>query len=347
MPPSPDILVIGAGVLGLCTAVELTRRGHAVTVIDPGGPNASSVAAGMIAPAMETLADLRSPDIGADHSRLFRAARDLWPAFAGPLGIALHRDGAEWRGRDPDAVRDTLRDRGFEVVPSDPPFTPADWRLDAVDALARMGAAAGITLRQATALSITPTGAGWTVALDDGGVLEASEVVLATGAVSALTVPEAARRLLDRITPIKGQLAFTAARLADRVVRGDDGYVAPAAGGSLIGATMEPGRTGLEPDLVRGEVLVERCLAMLGVETPRPLDWRVGIRGATPDGLPMAGSAGAAGLHLAVGPRRNGWMLGPLVARVVADRIEGRARDAHAAALDPQRFVTPPGRSGP
>lgn len=338
MPPSPDILVIGAGVLGLCTAVELTRRGHAVTVIDPGGPNASSVAAGMIAPAMETLADLRSPEVAADHSRLFRAARDLWPAFAEPLGIALHRDGAEWRGGDPDAVRDILRRREFEVGPSNPPFTPEDWRLDAADALARMSDVAAITRRRATALSLTPTGPGWAVALDDGEVLEASTVVLATGAVSALAVPEAVRRLLDRITPIRGQLAFTAARLADLVVRGEDGYVAPAAGGSLIGATMESGRTDLKPDLVRGAALAQGCLAMLGVDPPPPLEWRVGVRGATPDGLPMAGSACTVELHLAVGPRRNGWMLGPLVARIVADGIEGRALGPHAAALDPLRF---------
>lgn len=337
MRPSPDILVIGAGVLGLCTAVELTRRGHAVAVIDPGGHNASSVAAGMIAPAMETLADLRSPDVAADHSRLFRDARDLWPAFAEPLGIPLYRDGAEWRGRDPDGIRAALRDRGFDVRPLDPPFTPEDWRLDAADALARMGAVAGIIRRHATALSLTPTGTGWTIVLDDGEVLQESTVVLASGAVSALAVPEAVRRLLDRITPIKGQLAFTAARLADHVVRGEGGYVAPTADGSLIGATMEPGRTDLEPDLVRGAALAQACLAMLGVDAP-PLDWRVGIRGATPDGLPMAGPAGAPGLHLAVGPRRNGWMLGPLVARIVADGIEGRTIGHHAAALDPQRF---------
>ena len=120
-------------------------------------------------------------------------------------------------------------------------------------------------------------------------------------------------------------------------MRGEGGYVAPTADGSLIGATMEPGRTDLEPDLVRGVALAQACLVMLGVDTP-PLDWRVGIRGATPDGLPRAGPAGAPGLHLAVGPRRNGWMLGPLVARIVADGIEGRTIGPHAAALDPLRF---------
>ena len=52
----------------------------------------------------------------------------------------------------------------------------------------------------------------------------------------------------------------------------------------------------------------------------------------------MAGPTGAPGLAVALAPRRNGWMLGPLVARIVADGIEGRALGPHAAALDPLRF---------
>ncbi len=338
MPPSPDIIVIGAGVLGLCTAVELARRGRTVTVVDPGGPNASSVAAGMIAPAMETLADQRGRPDAADHSHLYRAARDLWPAFAEPLGIRLHREGSEWRGRDPEAVRDVLRRSGFEVGPTNPPVTPEDWRLDPVDALDRMGRVGGITRRLATALTLSATQAGWAVDLAEGEVMEAGVVILATGAISDLAVPPAVRRLLDRITPIKGQVAFTSARLADHVVRGDDGYVVPAPGGSLIGATMDVGLTDLEPDLERGAAMVERCAALLGVAPTPPIGWRVGVRGATPDGLPMAGPTGAAGLHLAVGPRRNGWMLAPLVARIVADGVEGRAPDPHAAGFDPVRF---------
>ncbi len=57
-----------------------------------------------------------------------------------------------------------------------------------------------------------------------------------------------------------------------------------------------------------------------------PSNGAVGVRGATADGLPMAGPRGEPGLHLALAPRRNGWLLGPLVGRVVADGIEGRPR---------------------
>ena len=63
--PDIDILIIGAGVLGLATAAELSRRGRAVTVVDPGDPNASSVAAGMFAPAFESAAETVTPEPAA------------------------------------------------------------------------------------------------------------------------------------------------------------------------------------------------------------------------------------------------------------------------------------------
>jgi glycine oxidase len=84
---SPPILIIGAGVLGLCTAVMLSRRGHEVVVVDPGEPNASSVAAGMIAPAMEAAID----DLGPQAATLLRGGRDHWPAFAEATGVRLAR----------------------------------------------------------------------------------------------------------------------------------------------------------------------------------------------------------------------------------------------------------------
>jgi glycine oxidase len=105
----------------------------------------------------------------------------------------------------------------------------------------------------------------------------------------------------------------------------------------VIGATMEPGRRDLEPDPVEAARQVAAGLALLGV-TGEAGPTRVGIRGATADGLPLAGPSGEAGLHLALAPRRNGWLMGPLVGRIVADGIEGRTPVADAAALDPLRF---------
>ena len=63
----------------------------------------------------------------------------------------------------------------------------------------------------------------------------------------------------------------------------------------------------------------------------------MGVRGASPDGLPMAGALGE-GLFAALAPRRNGWLLAPAVARTVAGAIAGESKTAFSAAFDPLRF---------
>ena len=68
----------GAGVFGLAIALTLARRGAQVVLADPApqGTNASAVAAGMLAPALEAALDPLA------HGRflLLEEARDLWPA---------------------------------------------------------------------------------------------------------------------------------------------------------------------------------------------------------------------------------------------------------------------------
>lgn len=330
---SPDVILIGAGVLGLSCAATLAARGHAVTVVDPGGANASSVAAGMIAPAMETLGDLKG---GVDHAALFQAAAGLWPGFAGTHGLVLNREGATWRGPGAAEAVETLTARGFTAhAVEEGFFVPNEARVDSGPAL--LALAGGVTMRAARATAITRHGDGWTVTLDDGERLAAAQVVVASGVGAAVSGPLSLEALTGLVTPIKGQLAFTPERLTAQVVRGTAGYIAPAGAGSVIGATMQAGVSDLAVDEAAGTALVRGCLAMIGLNEVPPLVWRVGVRGASPDGLPMAGMV-EPGLHVALAPRRNGWLLGPLVAQIVADGVESCAPGEWAAALDPFRF---------
>ncbi|MFA4961541.1 MAG: FAD-dependent oxidoreductase [Brevundimonas sp.] len=334
---SPAIVIIGAGVLGLSTAFELTRRGHRVTVVDPGGPNASRVAAGMVAPAMEAAID----DVSPDRAALLRAGRDLWPAFAQASGVAFARRPAEWRGGDVDAMAARLMALGFEARrDGDRVITDEDGQIQPEQAMAALHAALGDGIIQGRAVRLTAQSDGWTIELDDR-TLTASAVVLATGAGDAIPgSPEATRTLVENVQPIRGQIGVAKADLASHALRGPGGYVAPMTGGAVIGATMEPGRRDTVPDAAVGERLLEAAWRVLG-RSPEPLDieWRAGVRGASPDGLPMAGPApDGAGLFLALAPRRNGWLLAPMVGAVVADAIEGRAPSPAARALDPRRF---------
>lgn len=338
MSSSPDVIVIGAGVLGLCSAAELAARGHAVVVLDPGGTNASSAAAGMLAPAMESLGDGLSPDQAARLKR----GRDLWPAFAARHGLTLHLDGAEWRGPDPDAALATLQALGFNAERTgERLFTPDDWRIEAQPALMHLSAVPGVSRVEATVQGLSCADGLWTVVAGDGRRWSATSVVLATGAagpVAGLPVDVAA--LVARIEPIRGQLTPLRCAAPDRVLRGPGGYAAPTADGVLCGATMQAGERSLEPD---GDLAAKQAAngrALTGAEGQAGAP-RVGIRGASPDGLPIAGPSAVPGLHLALAPRRNGWLLGPMVGAIVADGLEGRAPLADAAALSPLRFVNP------
>ena len=333
---SPDVIIIGAGVLGLCTAAELGARGHVVTVIDPGGPNASSVAAGMIAPALESLLD----DLSPDRAGLLKRARDLWPAVAGAHGFRLHRDGADWRGEDPGSALARLRALGFEGRPIEGGLTtPDDWRIDVGPALTALARAPGVTVVRGRVVRLAGEGRRWRVEAGDGRVWFSPTVVLATGADPVIPgLPDPVAAMVAGVEPIRGQLTSVTTAAPPRVVRASGVYVAPGEGGVVIGATMEPGRRDLEPDAVESARQVGAGLALLGA-TGEAGAVRVGIRGASPDGLPLAGPSGEPGLHLALAPRRNGWLMGPLVAQVVADGIEARAPMADAAALDPLRFA--------
>ena len=331
---SQDILVVGAGVLGLCTAAELVRRGHRVGVVDPGGLNASAVAAGMIAPAMESAID----DLSPDHAALLRRGRDGWAEFAEMTGVALARDLAEWRGGEIEALAARLAALGFEHEfdrKAGRLTTREDWKVDPGLALAALGR--GVRMIEGRATALSRTGARWRLETTAGPV-EADQIVLATGTAAPLDgLSGDAARLLALISPIRGQIGLVRERLTDHVVRGPGAYVAPMGEGCVIGATMEAGERSLTPDPERCAQMLAAAWAVLG-QAPKPLkiEWSAGVRGATPDGLPMAGMV-EAGLHLALGPRRNGWLLGPLVAGVVADEVEGRP--SKEPALAPRRFI--------
>ena len=329
------MIVIGAGALGLCTAAELAGRGHAVTVVDPGGVNASSIAAGMIAPALESLLE----DLSPDDAALLMRARDLWPAFAEAHGLVVHREGAEWRGPDAAVAVARLHVLGFEAKITKGGLTTADdWRIEPATALAALARTAGVTPVRGRVARLTGDARRWRVEAEGGRTWFAPTVVLATGAAAPIPgLPERVAALVNSIEPIRGQLTQITADPPRRVVRAPGLYVAPTAGGAVIGATMEPGRRDLEPDAAEARTRVEAGLALLGV--PGEVgQTRVGIRGAVADGLPLAGPSGEPGLHLALAPRRNGWLLGPLVAALVADGIEGLTPGPDAAALDPLRF---------
>jgi len=336
MSGSPRVTVAGAGVLGLTTALALADAGCQVTLCDPGGPNASSIAAGMIAPGFEAVLD----DAARPHLDVLMAARDLWPGLAQRAGVALERSGALAVG---DAAWLETVAAGFAALQLHPAevggataremapglseafgaalLSREDWRVDAPTAmggLARAATAAGVIFQRKVVRDRR----------------DADVLVVATGAMDSLV--EAAPEL-SRLSPIKGHIVRVAAECGGATVRGEGVYAAPGSG-MAFGATMEPGRSDVAIEEDKALPLLATGLRLFPGLRGLPVQMAAGVRAATDDGLPMVGPGETPGVMLAVGSRRNGWLLAPLVAQVIAACVTGRDPGPLAARLDPGRF---------
>jgi glycine oxidase len=349
-----DILVAGAGAVGSTIALKLARAGWRVTVADPApvGANASGVAAGMLAPAFESLFD----EIDPARFPLLAQARDAWSAFSRAAGLTLVRDGAVAVGteREVEAWERRLSDLGARrriLAPAEAAelapglrsghwalFSPEDWRIDprvALAGLRRQAEALGARLVSSKLIGFD---AGL-ARLEGQASVAVDFVVLATGAaLGPLSIaPE-----LVALTPVKGHILRSPQTWPAKVtVRTADVYLCPADDGLALGASMEPGRA----DLAVDRKVVEALLAAAERLAPdlRQRAWRAetGVRAATSDGLPLVGPSRTPGVILAVGARRNGWLLAPLIAEAVLDVVEGRAVRGPADQFDPSRLMAP------
>ena len=333
---NPKVTVAGAGALGLSSAIALADAGCTVTVYDPApeGVGASGVAAGMLAPALEAVLDPQA----AAHFDLLLAARDAWPSLAARTGVYIDRSGAlaagspDWlEGVAAGLTRLGLHATELPAVAAED-LAPGlngdlralmmreDWRLDPLQALRALrtaAEAAGVDFRQRAAREVGD--ADWLVA--------------ATGAAHDLA-PE-----LAALIPIKGHILRLRTDQACGVsVRGEGAYAVPTSGGLAIGATMEFGRSDVEVDPAQGPPLRAAGARLFSAVAAAPGRLFAGVRAATPDGLPIVGPSQVPKVLLAAGARRNGWLLAPLVARIVAAQITGADAGPYAVRLAPARF---------
>lgn len=355
------VVVAGAGAVGSAVALTLVRSGAAVVLADPAamGGNASSVAAGMLAPAMEAALDATS----GDHFALLRAARDCWPAFLEGVageGAGLNRSGALWVGNEASqagvlaqlAALGASADRvasaeahamspGVQALAGGV-FTSEDWRLDPTGMLMALRHAFIELGGEWRGFAITDFD-GESVVLRDGERIPADALVLATGLApeGQLQAPSETRRL----TPIKGQLLrFPGGEPRwGPCIRGDGIYVVPGATAASAGATMEPGVNDREIDPVASSRLLGLASGLFPDLARVQMAPEAGVRSATKDGLPLVGPSSLPGMFLAMGARRNGWLLAPFMAKVLADRMAGAAPSEFSALFDPKRpSLSPP-----
>jgi glycine oxidase len=372
-----DVIVIGGGVIGLAAGWRLSERGLRVAVLDRGqaGGGTTHVAAGMLAPIAE--ADAAEEPL----LRLGVAAAAAYPRFVAELREASGTDpgylqcGTLMVARDRDegtalvrhhelrtalglAVERLLPGAARRAEPALAPTlrlaldVPDDHAIDPrrlVAALASALAGAGTQLREAAEVSEVLVGDRGVegVALADGTRLTAAHVVVAAGPWSGQIggLPEHAR---VPVRPIKGQIL----RLRDpagpglltRVLRMPPAYLVPRGDGRyVLGATME--ERGFDTTVTAGavfELLRDATELLPGLSELVIDELAAGLRPGTPDNAPVIGPGAIGGLHWATGHHRNGVLLAPLTAEIVAAGVLGTpvALPIALDAFAPNRFAT-------
>ncbi|HEX3510405.1 MAG TPA: glycine oxidase ThiO [Solirubrobacteraceae bacterium] len=355
-----EVAVAGGGIIGLSVAWAAAQRGLTVAVLEREhiGAGASSVAAGMLAPVSEVeygAAGRRLLELGLRSAGMWpRFAQGL--ADATGIDVGLRRCGTMLLARDADDARELERQldlrrslglpverlRGSEARDREPALAPCvRLALDvpddhAVDPRAVMRALrlacseSGVQLREGTEVAGVELDAGGErvegLALGDGTRLAAERVVLALGAWTPRLTGLPAHAAVP-VRPVKGQIVRlrdpAGAGLLDTVLRHTRGYIVPRGDGRyVLGATVE--ERGYELTATAGgvyELLRDAYELVPGIAELEIEELSVGLRPGTPDNAPVLGAGSIGGLLWASGHHRNGVLLAPLTAELLANEL--------------------------
>jgi glycine oxidase len=351
-----DVVVVGAGVIGLACAWRAAQRGLSVLVLDRDEPGsgASGVAAGMLAPVTE--AEFGEEPLLA----LNLAGARMWPAFAAELA---ERSGVDTGYRASGAIVAAAdRDDGEELR-----------------RLFRFQQSLGLDVewlggRAVRALEprLSPRVSGAIVARDEGHVhpravvralvaalrheggeviggapververdgvvvgarVDARHVVVAAGCWSGAFAGA------PPVRPVKGQiLRLGGGPLSERLVRTPRCYVVSRGDGEVVvGATVE--ERGFDTAVTAGAVyrLLEAAWEVLPeVEELELVEAVARLRPGSPDNAPVIGERD--GVVWATGHYRNGVLLAPITAQAVADILSERGPAEAVLPFGPERF---------
>ncbi|MFZ0420511.1 MAG: glycine oxidase ThiO [Candidatus Sulfotelmatobacter sp.] len=349
-----DVIVIGGGIIGLSLSLELRKQGTSVLVVERGEPGreASSAAGGMLVDcSLETPATLQP---------LATASARMYPEFVYELQVesGLYVD---------------LRDQGTIVFPpAEHVYERPGFKLETLlpAPLAKLEPALAETNRPAFYLkerSVDPRGltaaalqaakrrgvdvsSGETVTsvrVSDGRVqgvvtkktsFHAPKVVNCAGAWSGQISPCA-----FPTRPVKGQmlcLASPSRNLLQHVIRSPEIYIIPRSDGRiLVGTTVEEAGYDKRTDVATIQRLHRSAIAMVPeLRNAKILEDWAGLRPGTPDALPILGETATPGYYVATGHFRDGILLAPITAQVMADAVAGKPPAYQLDAFSFSRF---------
>lgn len=358
MNAASDILIIGGGVIGLAIAVELKLRGATVTLVSRDFKQGSThAAAGMLAPFAEEIPDSPMLDLCLRSRSLYpewiRKLEQLTGVTTGywPCGIlapvyeeptAPQAKSSQWLDRQ--AIHLYQPGLGSDVIGGW--WYPEDGQVDNRELAQALRLAAqelGVNLREGVDVeAIEQQNRLIREIRTSAGELQADHYVLATGAWTNQLMPlplhpKKGQMLSVQVPPDQRQ-----SLPLQRVLYGSNIYIVPRRDGRiLIGATVED--VGFAPhNTPKG---IQTLLAQAIRLYPNLQDWPIqecwwGFRPGTLDELPILGTSSCDNLTLATGHYRNGILLAPVTAMLVADLIGEQKPDLLLDHFRYDRFYT-------
>ncbi|HET8630837.1 MAG TPA: glycine oxidase ThiO [Thermomicrobiales bacterium] len=365
-----DVVVVGAGIAGCMLAYELAGRGARVTVLDRAGigGEAAKAAAGILSPLIESEGPGPFLDLALDSIRRFpplaaalreEAGEDVELVRAGALRVVFDeadevvvRAALPWQRATGSDARWLDRDAALALEPGLAPdvrgaaLCPDEYHVNSARLLHALALAAGrrgVAFRTGTpALGLTRAGDRATGLRLPDGDLPAGAVVLAGGAWTGAWARELGVPL--PVGPVRGQvLVFRApAPPLARIIFGPHGYLVAKPGGAVVAGTTED-RAGFATDVTAGGVatIARVGLPLVPAVAAATFDHAAaGLRPWSPDGLPLLGPApGWRGVYVDSGHHRNGILLAPGSAALLADLLAGGPGGERSAPFAPARFA--------
>jgi glycine oxidase len=364
-----DVVIIGGGIIGLSLSIALRKHGATVLIIERGEPGreASHAAGGMLVDCpLETHAALQP---------LATASARMYPEFAYELEV---ESGMKVDLRDHGAiVFPSKHEREWEKVLAEH-AVPASQLAQLEPALTapnrsafflkersvdpRALTAAALTTAKRRNVDFSSGDAATSVNLAEGrvtgittvkttfptakvvncagawsGQIEFSQIACGHAASEQSTPPSVPTR------PVKGQmlcLASLSRDLLKHVIRSPEVYLIPRSDGRILaGATVEEAGFDKRTDPATMQRFHRAAIALVPeLRNAKILEDWAGLRPGTPDALPILGATSTPGYYVATGHFRDGILLAPITAQVMADVITGVAPAHDLAAFAPARF---------
>ncbi|NES74945.1 MULTISPECIES: glycine oxidase ThiO [Okeania] len=343
MNQSSNILIIGGGIIGLSIAIELTLRGAKVTVISRDfQQTATNAAAGMLAPQAEAIPPGKMLDLCLKSRALYPEWVKKIESISGiktgywPCGIlapvyaekdrenyALQNLNYQWLNQA--EIHQYQPGLGLEVIGGW--SYPEDGQVDNRYLYESTIAAAKelkIDILEGIVIEIIRQKGKIQSIKTSIGELQAEHYVLATGAWSQelLPIPVFPRKGQMLSLKIPSDIARENLPL-QQVLFGTESYIVPRQDGRIvIGATNE--NVGFsEGNTAAGiqELLGNAIRLYPSLKNYKILELWWGFRPNTPDEMPILGTSNYDNLTIATGHYRNGILLTPVTALLIADLI--------------------------